>query len=160
MTEHTHILSGHHVATVSEQPCAPLHNTVSHPSHYTANGFKFSDDPECLTFTRHMGFDAGNAFKYIWRAGCKGDWEEDLAKARFYINDIVEHNLSYHHPVLTDILELLSPGESRVNSAKLAVLRRIVENRLFGIENHLKELEEALREEEENLSKELEEAQK
>jgi len=34
-----------------------------------------------------MGFNLGNAFKYIWRADLKGNAIEDLEKAAFYIND-------------------------------------------------------------------------
>jgi hypothetical protein len=33
-----------------------------------------------------MNFCLGNAMKYIWRAGQKGDALEDLRKARFYLD--------------------------------------------------------------------------
>jgi hypothetical protein len=33
-----------------------------------------------------MGFNLGNAFKYIWRADLKGDAIEDLNKARWYLD--------------------------------------------------------------------------
>jgi hypothetical protein len=42
---------------------------------------------ECLTITRWMGFNLGNAMKYIWRADMKGAAIEDLRKAAFYIAD-------------------------------------------------------------------------
>jgi hypothetical protein len=32
-----------------------------------------------------MGFNLGNAIKYIWRCDLKSDAIEDLKKARFYI---------------------------------------------------------------------------
>jgi hypothetical protein len=32
-----------------------------------------------------MGFNLGNAIKYIWRADLKGSDVEDLRKARWYI---------------------------------------------------------------------------
>jgi hypothetical protein len=32
-----------------------------------------------------MSFNLGNAVKYIWRAGEKGDYLEDLRKAEWYI---------------------------------------------------------------------------
>lgn len=41
---------------------------------------------ECITITEHMNFCLGNAIKYIWRAGLKGDAIEDLRKAAFYID--------------------------------------------------------------------------
>jgi hypothetical protein len=41
---------------------------------------------ECITITEHMGFNLGNAVKYIWRAGLKGpDPVADLEKARWYL---------------------------------------------------------------------------
>jgi hypothetical protein len=33
----------------------------------------------------HMGFNLGNAMKYIWRADLKNDAVEDLKKAAWYI---------------------------------------------------------------------------
>ena len=35
--------------------------------------------------TEHMGFNLGNAIKYIWRADLKNDAEEDLRKALWYV---------------------------------------------------------------------------
>lgn len=40
---------------------------------------------ECIDITKHMGFCLGNAIKYIWRAGKKGDAIEDLQKAVWYL---------------------------------------------------------------------------
>jgi hypothetical protein len=37
-----------------------------------------------------MNFNLGNAIKYIWRAGLKGNAIEDLQKAVFYLNDEIE----------------------------------------------------------------------
>ena len=33
-----------------------------------------------------MNFCVGNAIKYLWRAGLKGEQIEDLRKARWYID--------------------------------------------------------------------------
>ena len=41
---------------------------------------------ECIKITQHMNFCLGNAIKYIWRAGKKGDAVEDLTKALWYVN--------------------------------------------------------------------------
>jgi hypothetical protein len=40
---------------------------------------------ECIQITEHMGFNLGNAVKYIWRADLKHGAEEDLKKAVWYI---------------------------------------------------------------------------
>jgi len=55
---------------------------VNHPSHYTSH----PSGVECIAITEHMNFNLGNAMKYIWRAGLKGEALEDLKKAAFYIN--------------------------------------------------------------------------
>jgi len=54
---------------------------VEHPSHYTNH----PSGVECIQITEHMGFNLGNAIKYIWRADLKGKSEEDLKKAIWYI---------------------------------------------------------------------------
>lgn len=59
---------------------------VNHPSHYTSH----PRGVECITITRHMSFNLGNALKYIWRADLKGNALEDLQKAEFYIRDEIE----------------------------------------------------------------------
>lgn len=54
---------------------------VNHPPHYTAH----PSGVECIQVTEHMGFNLGNAVKYIWRADLKGAAIQDLEKARWYI---------------------------------------------------------------------------
>jgi hypothetical protein len=56
---------------------------VAHPAHYTSH----PSGVECITITRHMNFNLGNATKYIWRAGLKGDDIVDLEKAAWYLQD-------------------------------------------------------------------------
>ena len=59
---------------------------VNHPAHYTNH----PSGIECITVTRHMNFNRGNAVKYIWRAGEKGPAIEDLRKAAWYIADEIK----------------------------------------------------------------------
>lgn len=61
------------------------HDPVNHPSHYTSH----PSGVECITIARHMGFNLGNALKYLWRAGKKNGAPtiQDLEKAIFYIQD-------------------------------------------------------------------------
>lgn len=61
------------------------HDPVNHPKHYTQH----PSGIECIEITRHMGFNLGNAMKYIWRADLKNGIE-DLEKAIWYINDEIE----------------------------------------------------------------------
>ncbi len=59
------------------------HDPVNHPPHYNGH----PSGIECIEIVRHMGFNLGNATKYIWRADLKNDALEDLRKAAWYIAD-------------------------------------------------------------------------
>lgn len=78
-------------------------DTVNHPQHYNSH----PSGVECITITEHMTFNAGNAVKYLWRAGLKAvhagennnnleshvirrKHVEDLRKAAWYINREIE----------------------------------------------------------------------
>lgn len=54
---------------------------VNHPAHYNAH----PSGIECIDIVEEFGFNVGNAIKYLWRAGLKGDALEDLQKAEWYI---------------------------------------------------------------------------
>jgi hypothetical protein len=62
------------------------HDPVNHPKHYTSH----PSGVECIQITRHMGYNLGNVFKYVWRADLKGKDIEDLEKAAFYLKDEIE----------------------------------------------------------------------
>ena len=62
------------------------HDPVNHPKHYTEH----PSGIECIQITEHMGFNLGNAMKYIWRADLKHNAVEDLQKAVWYINREIE----------------------------------------------------------------------
>lgn len=55
---------------------------VNRPPHYTGH----PSGIECIQVTEHMGFNLGNATKYIWRCDLKIDAIEDLKKAAWYID--------------------------------------------------------------------------
>ena len=66
-------------------------DSVAHPEHYTEGRY------ECIDVMRDVFGDEAvkdfamlNAFKYIWRADHKNG-VEDLEKAVFYLNWIIEH---------------------------------------------------------------------
>ena len=66
-------------ATPMTNPCVP--ETVDHPRHYNAH----PSGVECIDVVEHLGFNVGNAIKYLWRAGQKGSAIEDLRKAKWYV---------------------------------------------------------------------------
>ena len=59
------------------------------PEHYKTH--PEGSHAECIEYTRHMGFSQGNAFKYLYWAGSKGDPAADLAKAAWYVRDCIDH---------------------------------------------------------------------
>jgi len=59
-----------------------MQDPVNHPKHYTTH----PSGIECIQITEHMGFNLGNALKYIWRCDLKKDAVEDLRKARWYLD--------------------------------------------------------------------------
>lgn len=69
-------MSMEHTAEIEPRPDA-----VNHPPHYSSH----PSGVECITVVEHMGFNLGNAVKYVWRADLKNDAIEDLKKARWYI---------------------------------------------------------------------------
>lgn len=61
-----------------------MSDPVNHPPHYLAH----PSGVECITITRWINFNLGNAIKYIWRSGLKdGATVQDLQKARWYLDD-------------------------------------------------------------------------
>ena len=59
-----------------------MNDNVNHPDHYNSH----PSGVECIEITEHFNFNIGNAVKYCWRAGLKGEQVEDLRKARWYID--------------------------------------------------------------------------
>ena len=61
---------------------APITDNVNHPAHYKVGGIETIDFIEAKNLSYHLG----NVVKYIARADSKGNREEDLLKARWYLN--------------------------------------------------------------------------
>lgn len=57
------------------------HDPINNPQHYS-----HPSGAECIEIAEWFSFNLGNAIKYIWRNGKKGDRLEDLRKARWYID--------------------------------------------------------------------------
>lgn len=60
-------------------------DVVTRPKHYNSH----PSGVQCIEIARHMGFNLGNAFKYIWRADLKNGIE-DLEKAVWYLQDEIK----------------------------------------------------------------------
>lgn len=53
---------------------------VNHPPHYNSSKAKCECGRriECIDVTRHLGFNVGNAIKYLWRCELKNSTIEDF----------------------------------------------------------------------------------
>jgi hypothetical protein len=65
---------------------------VNKPPHYTEH----PSGIECIQVTEHMGFNLGNAIKYIWRCDLKKDAIEDLKKAKWYIDREIDRRVKHN----------------------------------------------------------------
>ena len=63
-------------------PAPAEHDPVNRPAHYTSS----PSGIECIDVVEHMNFNRGNAIKYLFRAGHKGNELEDVRKAAWYCN--------------------------------------------------------------------------
>lgn len=64
-------------------------DNINHPSHYTFGKYECLDVMrDVFTPEEFQAYCKLNAFKYIWRANHKGNPQEDLAKAAFYLHTL------------------------------------------------------------------------
>jgi hypothetical protein len=61
-------------------------DAVNSPRHYNAH----PSGVEAIVLCEWLGFCAGNALKYAWRAGQKGQLREDLSKSLWYVRRMRE----------------------------------------------------------------------
>ncbi len=65
---------------------APEPDYVNHPPHYTNGGIEVID----FIVAWNMSFSEGNVIKYVTRHKYKGTALQDLKKARFYLDKLIE----------------------------------------------------------------------
>lgn len=82
---------------------------VNHPAHYNLH----PSGIECIAIKRHLSSNLGDAFKYVFRRGEKGDAAKDLHKAIWYLRDEAEH--------------LKEAARSRIDLQVLVDLRAVIE---------------------------------
>ena len=122
-------------------------DAVNHPAHY-APIFE-ARQIECIEIARYLDFCRGNAFKYVWRAGLKGDPEkaiEDCEKAKFYMNCALEKGGTLTARAVFSIIRRPAE-ESSIARIKYNVLRVILSiDKYFAIDE-INTLEKAFRKE-------------
>ena len=80
--------------------------TVNHPPHYNGH----PSGVECIEIAEYMGFNIGNAFKYLWRGGLKKTTSavEDYRKALWYLRRADEQRAPWPQvsgPAFREIME-------------------------------------------------------
>lgn len=91
---------------------------VNHPPHYNT----LPVDIECIDVIEHFNLNRGNAIKYIWRAGEKGDPVQDLEKAIWYIDREIKRIKRF------DVLSQADLDRAEVKSKELAKLLGTMDN--------------------------------
>lgn len=64
---------------------------VNHPSHYTQGDIECIDAIRAsMSTSEFLGYLKGNVQKYLWRYGQKDNPIQDLEKAQWYLNKLLE----------------------------------------------------------------------
>jgi len=66
---------------MDNQTTEPKPDMVNHPSHYNVEGYEVIDIIDAFS----LNFNMGNALKYLLRADRKGNKEQDIQKALWYL---------------------------------------------------------------------------
>ena len=112
---------------------------INHPAHYTG----VTAEIECIDIARHLNFQLGNAFKYVWRAGKKGGKGkeiEDLKKALWYLEDSIKNgynNLDQCDDLSSGLASIVTRGD---DSPRGDILRDIAARRIVAAANILREM--------------------
>lgn len=79
------------IADSVEVSVATEDDPVNHPSHYTSGGIECIAALEAsMTPVEYAGFLKGQVFKYLWRYRLKGKPVQDLKKAAFYLERLIQ----------------------------------------------------------------------
>lgn len=94
---------------------------VDHPTHYNTRGV------ECIDVVEHLPFSLGNCLKYLWRAGEKNDWLEDMRKALWYARraEATVIGWDWDYAVGGDAIDLMDHVETQEGEALRTALSEI-----------------------------------
>jgi hypothetical protein len=104
---------------------------INHPPHYNAH----PSGIECIQVTRLCGFSLGNAIKYVWRSEHKNG-AEDLKKARFYLQDVLDNGAPHYLPWKAKHL-LRQVCDQETNPARRHLFNHLIFGELEAAINHI-----------------------
>ena len=67
-----------------------MSDMVNHPPHYNQHGVECIDAIKATTGDNFKDYLKGNILKYLWRFDYKGKPREDLQKARWYLDKLID----------------------------------------------------------------------
>ena len=68
-----------------------LEDQVNHPNHYTQGGIECIEAMEAaMSPEAFRGYCKGNVIKYLWRYESKGNPVQDLLKAQWYLERLIQ----------------------------------------------------------------------
>ena len=69
----------------------PKHDEVAHPAHYNTGEIECIEAIKAsMSSEEFWGYLKGNTLKYLWRYNYKGKPKQDLEKAQWYLNRLIE----------------------------------------------------------------------
>ena len=109
--------------------------SATNPSHYRSH----PSGVECIDVIRGLPFSAGNAIKYIWRAGQKDNTLQDLDKALWYVRDCIDNKIDFvADNQARDMFQRWVREEDDID--KIAAVESILLNRPEVAENYIEDL--------------------
>ena len=85
-----------HHPRFSEEAMSKVYDSVNSPEHYNTGGLECIDAIRgMLTHDEYIGYLRGNALKYMWRFRYKDKPIEDLRKARWYEERLMNYMLEH-----------------------------------------------------------------
>ena len=109
--------------------------SATNPNYYRSH----PSGVECIDVIRGLPFSAGNAIKYIWRAGQKDSTLQDLDKALWYVRDCIDNKVDFlaGYPTM-DLFQRW--GDKETDPDKIAAVGSILLNDPVEAENYIKTL--------------------
>lgn len=116
------------------------HDPVHHPSHYCSH----PSGIECIEITRLLSFDTGNAVKYVWRRGEKGNPVQDLDKSLFYLDDARDRAPHQRHVTRRARKLLLRAANTEPDPLTAVFYRAVADQRWEAAESAVRDMRSAL----------------
>jgi|TARA_R100001086_G_scaffold124513_1_gene64286 hypothetical protein len=83
----------------------PVTDMVNHPPHYNQHGVECIDAIKATTGDNFKDYLKGNIMKYLWRFDYKGKPIEDLQKARWYLDKLIDEVYEPEYKLTTSELD-------------------------------------------------------